>query len=175
MEQQPRDELEFSRLQLEQSIQTYRTGLTVLAQIITVLIIANGTVVGYALTGKTAGFFFIGALFPLLIIFLTRMVGKLFVPAVFTSYSIEKYFDAAGHDCLMTTGISMICSEEFLEKLEKIRRLSQTDARIHALQELDFSILGSRERMAVAALLLLALGQCLVPFALSTLFSWKLF
>jgi hypothetical protein len=57
---------QFLRQQLDQAIQTYRSALTVLVQIMTVLIVANVTVWGYAINYKIAGMIFIGAVFPLL-------------------------------------------------------------------------------------------------------------
>lgn len=163
------------KLQLQESISTYRTGLTVLVQITTVLIVANVTVLGYALSQKSAGILLIGACFPLLIVFLLKMVGKLFIPAIFTAYCAEKELGDQARVSLITTGLFVICSDDFMNHIDRIAATENLDDRVQALRALEFSILGSRERMNLVVLLVFSALQIAAAGALMRFFSWKFF
>lgn len=163
------------KLQLEESISTYRTGLTVLVQITTVLIVANVTVLGYALSQRSAGILLIGACFPLLIVFLLKMVGKLFIPAIFTAYCAEEQLGEQARVSLITTGLFVICSDDFMNRLAHIAATENPGSRVQALRSLEFSILGSRERMNLVVLFMFSALQIVAAAAFMRFFSWKFF
>lgn len=56
---------DLERLQLQQAVETYRAQLSLMVQILTILVIADITLVGYAVTAKSAVIVAIGTAFPL--------------------------------------------------------------------------------------------------------------
>jgi hypothetical protein len=166
---------EFLRQQLGQAIQSYRSALTVLVQIMTVLIIANVTIWGYAINYKTAGLIFIGAIFPLLTIYLFSLVGRLLSPIVFTAYHAEKQMSRESDSSLMRLGISVLSGEKFISQLEKISDMESRPERLEKLRKLNFLILGHRQGIANSILVLISILQLIAPFLLSSLFGWPIF
>ena len=166
---------EFLRQQLDQSIQTYRSGLTVLVQIMTVLIVANVTVWGYAINYQISGIIFIGAIFPLLTIYLIYLVGRLLAPVVFTAYHVEKQLGGESHTYLMRLGISVLSGETFISQMEKIGETESQPAQLEGLRKLNFLILGTRQGIANSILVLISILQLIAPVLLSYFFGWPIF
>lgn len=166
---------EFLRQQLDQSIQTYRSGLTVLVQIMTVLIVANVTVWGYAINYKISGIIFVGAIFPLLSIYLIYLVGRLLTPVVFTAYHVEKQLGRENHDYLMRLGISVLSGEMFISQLETIGEIKSRPEQLERLRKLKFSILGHRQGIANTILVLICILQLIAPVLLSYYVRWPIF
>lgn len=166
---------EFLRQQLDQAIQSYRSALTVLVQIMTVLIVANVTIWGYAINYKTAGLIFIGAIFPLLTIYLFSLVGRLLSPIVFTAYHAEKQLGRASDTALMRLGISVLSGEKFISQLEKISQAAGRTEQLAELRKLKFTILGQRQGIVNAILLAISILQLIAPLLLSYFIGWPIF
>lgn len=168
-------EKEFAKLELQEAINTFRTGLSVLVQIVTVMVVANVSIIGYALSNKISGVIFLGALIPLLIIIITKMVSRLLVPSVYTAYTVEKSFGEAGHECLMRIGLSVLSTAEFLKNFDRIEAEVSLGARAEGLRKLRFSLLGPQQTLIFTVLCLISLLQVLIPFLLTNLFHWQMF
>lgn len=166
---------DFLRQQLDQAIQSYRSALTVLVQIMTVLIVANVTIWGYAINYKTAGLIFIGAIFPLLTIYLFNLVGRLLSPIVFTAYHAEQQLDRESDTSLMRLGISVLSGEKFISQLEKISQVAARPEQLVELRKLKFSILGHQQGFVNAILLAISVLQLIAPFLLSHFMGWPIF
>ena len=166
---------EFLHQQLDQAIQSYRSALTVLVQIMTVLIVANVTIWGYAINYKVAGLIFIGALFPLLTIYLFSLVGRLLSPIVFAAYHTEKQLGRGNGNSLMHLGISILSGEKFILQLEEIGETASRAEQLKKLQKLKFTILGQRQAFVNTILLLLSILQLLAPLLLSYFVGWPIF
>jgi len=67
----------FLIMQYEQAMETFRHGVTSLAQLVTVFVLADITLIGFAIDNQIAGIIFLGALFPIFIINSASVVGKL--------------------------------------------------------------------------------------------------
>ncbi|MFQ5631428.1 MAG: hypothetical protein ACE5I1_21860 [bacterium] len=166
---------EFSLLELQEAINTFRTGLSVLVQIVAVLVVANVTILGYAMSEKITGVIFLGAIIPLLIIIITRIVSNLLVPAVYTAYSIEKHTGENRHDNLMQIGLSVLSSQEFMQKLDQISREDGLAARAENLRALHFSLLGTQKNLIFSVLVFISFIQTLIPIFLSNAPNWRMF
>lgn len=173
--EQTKTQSEFSKLELQEAINTFRTGLSVLVQIVTVLVVANVSILGYAISYKMTGIIFLGALIPLLIIVITRMVSNLLVPAVYTAYAIEKHAGQSQHDNLMQIGITVLSSPDFIQKLDEISQQDGLAARAESLRDLNFSLLGTQKNLIFLILGLISLLQLLIPFILSSIYHWPMF
>mgnify|MGYP005725322691 CR=1 FL=1 len=166
---------EFLRQQLDQAINTYRSGLTVLVQIITILIVANVSVWGYAINYKIAGAAYLGALFPFLVIYLSGLVSRLLKPSIYTAYHAEKELNPGDKDYLMRVGISVISNQEFLNALDEIPNIESYPERVEKIRELKFSILGEQKIIAYTILGVLSLIQGLAPVFLAQTYGWRIF
>ena len=164
----------FITTQLEQSINTFRMGYTVLAQIITILVVANVTIVGYAITNQIAGVMIIGAAFPLLILFIADLSGHLLVPVIFTTFCIEKKYGEEGIEGLMTSGLSVNNGDAILNELSHIYSLQQKQDRVTALRKVKFSMLGNMKKFVYAALLIFSLLEAVTPIILVEFYDWRL-
>ena len=67
---------EIAKLQLQQSIETYRVQMSLLVQICTVLVVADATTVGYAIQQKLAGIIWVGVIFPVTMFLVIRVIFR---------------------------------------------------------------------------------------------------
>ncbi len=169
-------DLEFARLQLEQAIATYQTQLSLLVQIITVLVIADATVVGYAISTQIAGILLVGPLFPLIILVISRIIFKLSLPTIYTAVSIEQKYGSASADWLASTFVSTIISPDYLNRLKTIALIQDPSDRIKQLKNTPApSFKGTGAGITKLMLVLIILGQVIAPFILSSYFGWRIF
>jgi hypothetical protein len=80
---------DFLIVQYEQAMEIFRHGVTSLAQLVTVFVLADITLLGFAIDNQIAGIIFLGALFPIFIMNSASVVGKLLAPTIFTAYYLE--------------------------------------------------------------------------------------
>ncbi|MBN8654968.1 MAG: hypothetical protein J0M11_04460 [Anaerolineae bacterium] len=168
---------EILNLQLTQAMETYRSQLSLLVTIITVLVVANATVVGYALTTQIASIFFIGSLFPIGILVVARIIFGLSLPVIYTAVNIEKnYVNLIDMDWLASTFISVTVAPEYYDKLIQISLMKNRAERIKELRKMPRpSFKGKGRRFIKIALFVVIAGQIIIPFALSAYFGWRLF
>jgi hypothetical protein len=169
-------DLEFARLQLGQAITTYQTQLSLLVQIITILVIADATVVGYAISTQIAGILLIGPLFPIMIFVVSRIIFKLSLPTVYTAVSIEQKYGNTNGDWLASTFVSTTISPDYLNRLKTIASTQDSSERIKQLRSAPApSFKGPGTGITKLALVLIMLGQIIAPFILSSYFGWRMF
>jgi len=137
-------------------METFRHGVTSLAQLVTVFVLADITLIGFAIDNQIAGIIFLGALFPLFIMNSASVVGKLLTPTIFTAYCIEQKCGAEISG-LMHTGLRVNFSREVAHKLAAISAISNIDDQAAQLRRLNISMFGRRkakffdERLAKSA------------------------
>lgn len=168
-------EQEFIKSQFEQSMETYRTQLTLLSQLTAVLVIANATVVGYAISSQKSGILLIGPLFPIMILCIAHSIFRLMVPVIYTAVSLEHKYGAPHIDFLATTFLSISMSTEYVDELKAISMNQDPVERIRQLRGVTRPLLGSGRNIVTTALVLVALGQFIAPVILSLLFKWRFF
>jgi hypothetical protein len=174
--QTSKTEAEFVRLQYQQAIETYRTQLSLLVQIITVLVLADATVAGYAITTQIASVWLIGPLFPIMILVVSVIVFRLMAPILLTAVSIEKRYQADNISWLASTFISAAVSPQYLNQLRDISYITDAEEvtrRLNLLPRPTFSATGSR--FTWIALVVLAAGQVLVALACWLFLGWRLY
>jgi hypothetical protein len=171
---QSNDDAEFIRLQLGHAISTYQSLLTQLVQIITVLVIADATLVGYAISTQIAGVMLIGAFFPIMIIIVQLMVNKRSLPVIYTAVSIENKYKNANIDWLASTFISVTMSREYLNKI-KIADNPDPAKRIDDLMNLPIPLFkGIYSYLMPIALVVITLIQIIIPIVLWH-YGWRMF
>jgi hypothetical protein len=165
---------EFLIVQYEQAMETFRHGVTSLAQLVTVFVLADLTLLGFAIDNQIAGIIFLGALFPIFIMNSASVVGKLLAPTVFTAYCIEQKCGEAISG-LMHTGLRVNLSREVANQLAAISAIENIDEQAAQLRRLDISMFGRRKNLVNFLLILVALIHVLAPLLLiSNRFAWRL-
>jgi hypothetical protein len=163
---------EFSKAQLQQAIETYRTQLTLMVQIQSVLVAGNATVIGLAISSKNAGVFLLGAFFPALIAYMGRGILRLTIPIISTAVSIEDRFGQHDSDTVIKTFLAYAVSPEYVQEVVKTTRTeADWSKRMEHLRLLPLPLLGVTRWI----LLLAFLFQICMPFALTRIFGWKWF
>lgn len=164
---------DFLIVQYEQAMETFRHGVTSLAQLVTVFVLADLTLLGFAIDNQIAGIIFLGALFPIFIMNSASVVGKLLAPTVFTAYCIEQ---KCGEEIsgLMHTGLRVNLSPEVAQKLEAVRAMTSVEAQASQLRKIDISMFGRRKNIVNFLLILVALIHVMAPVLLTSRFSWRL-
>jgi len=165
--------LGFLIMQYEQAMETFRQGVTSLAQLVTVFVLADITLLGFAIDNKIAGIIFLGALFPVFIMNSASVVGKLLAPTIFTAYCIEQKCDAEIGG-LMHTGLRVNLSLEVANKLAAIHAMSNIDDQALQLRRLDISMFGRRKTLINLLLIFVTLIHLMAPILLTSRFAWKL-
>ena len=103
---------EFAAKELELAIGTFREQFSLLIQIATVLVIANVTVGGYAISEKIAGLLFFTALFPFSILFVSSGIRRYMLPIVYTAVAIEHKYGQDEIDWLASTFGKFVLSRQ---------------------------------------------------------------
>lgn len=167
---------EFENLQLAQAMETYRAQLSLLVSIITVLVVANATVVGYAISTQIASIIFIGPLFPIGVLVVTRIIFALSLPVIYTAINIEsKHESAVEVDWLASTFISVVVAPDYYDRLVKICSIGNRDKRIEELRRMPVpSFKGNGGRFVKIVLFIVIIGQIILPIVLSAYFGWRL-
>ncbi len=164
---------EFLIMQYEQAMETFRHGVTSLAQLVTVFVLADITLIGFAIDNQIAGIIFLGALFPLFIMNSASVVGKLLAPTIFTAYCLEQKC-GEGVSGLMHTGLRVNLSSEVAQKLEAVSAMTNVEAQAGQLRKIDISMFGRRKNLVNIVLILVVLIHVMAPMLLTSCFSWKL-
>lgn len=167
-------EPEFVGLQIEQAMETYRTQISLLIQIMIVLVIADVTVVGYSISTQISGILLIGSLFPIMILYAIYTIHRKMLPALYTAVSLEHRYGGSDVDWLASTFLSTTISTEYVATLKTISSIQDPIERIERLRGVPIVFLGSGKGVTRIALILVAIGQVIAPVILSLSFGWRL-
>lgn len=124
-------ENDIAQKQLIEAISTFRTQYTLAIQILSLLVLSNITVLGWAITQKTASIFLLGSIIPLIFILFRIQFFSLTFPIMFSAYSFEKKIGNDSFDWLATTFLYR--REDLIKEFDKIL---QIDNSIHRRQRL---------------------------------------
>ena len=166
---------EFIRLQFEQAVETFRAQFSLYVQGATVLVIANMTLISYAISTQIAGVLLVGPVFPLAVLFSAYAIGKLQLPIAYTAVSLEDRYAAPDVDWLVSTFLATTFSAEYVTRLRSINAIQDPAARVQRLRSVSPQWVGSGKRIGRTLLLLAALGQVVAPFLLIHFFNWRWF
>lgn len=169
---------DFIKSQTEQAITTYGNQINLFVQVITILTLANVTVVGYAISEKIAGIIGIGSFFPLMIIGTAMLANEITLPIIYTAVSLEQKYGSEEMDWVASTFVSTIFSIEYLQKFKEISKISDPSERIRQLKLVKIPIFqkdkGIMRRSSGIAFILFFAVQFILPFILHFWFGWRL-
>ena len=165
---------EFVTLQLEQGYETYRAQFSLLLQGITFLVIADVTLIGYAISSQVAGILLVGIIFPLMALRVIRTANRMMVPIAFSMLSLETKYGGGNHDWLANTFLPAAATSEFLEELKEVTAIEDRAERIAQLRRVPAPFLGRKSKTRLA-FILIVVAQIIAPFVLWLGSGWRLF
>jgi hypothetical protein len=168
-------ETPFVIAQLQQMSESYRLVITLTVQIITVLVLANVTLVGYAMGRSLAGILLIGPIFPLGIITTVYVAGRMGLPLIYTYINLERKYGHDQADWLGRSFFSVFINHRWVERALKIGELPDWSQRFAEMRRLPLPVVGTGKGIIRACLGLVALGQVAAAFILWGFFDWDMF
>lgn len=169
-------ETDFRRQQYTLAVETFRTQLELLVQILTAFVIANVTVIGFAVAGQQAGVLLAGALVPIMMWFVVYGMESFILPIIYTAYTIEVELSPSSETNLVNTFVSIFASAKSLTDLKQAVKDEQASKLRHSgffYRQRSFRLV-SRRRFRYLLVVLCA-GQIASAFFLWHFFGWQLF
>jgi hypothetical protein len=164
---------EIAKLQLQQSLETYRAQMSLLVQISTVLVLADATTVGIAVQQQLAGIIWVGVIFPITIYLIIRTVFRLTLPVLATAVSIEAEYRDTAVLGLMSTFAALAISPVFYERIKVTVAIQPEAARLKALAALRRPSFGGISHTKWMLIVIIA-GQLVTPVLLCQYQHWPL-
>ena len=164
---------DFTKQQVNQAISTFLSQFTILIQVVTILFVANITIVGYAISAKLGGALIVGSFIPLVIIYMMNGLSRYMIPIIFSAVNLEDQLSKDRKLLLFSTFVSFAASPEYLAQLKKIADIRDNHKKMEELHKMKFPMF-ARPRFNLMLMLVSAV-ELVIPFYLSTYHSWKLF
>lgn len=162
---------EFIKLQYQQSFETYRAQFALALQLMTVFVVADITIIGYAISSQISGIFLIGSICPLAILSIAEGSYRYMQPIIYVALLLEDRYSGDEQDGLIATFLSRTTSIEYVSKLRSIISHKNAEERMSKLYRLRGSMFASRRFTTL--LLLITLGHIIIVIILSYAFQWR--
>ena len=166
------DNTEFAHLELAQAIETFRIQFNLLIQILTIFVISDVTVIGYAISSQISGIFFVGAFIPLMMLLVINGAEKYMMVVLYTAVVLESKYGKRNTDWLASTYISVVSSSKLIKRLYEISQIDDYEERIGTLRKQRLAIV--RRTSFRFVLIVIAFAHVIVAFLLSSAFHWRL-
>jgi hypothetical protein len=167
---------EYMRIQLQQSIETYRVQISLLVQICTVLTIADATVVGYAVSQKLAGVIWVGVIFPVSMILATRLILRSTIPVLAIAVGIELKHGDPKVGGLISTFLSTTVSPSLMAHIKNAVVVEEEDVRnrmISKARRESYSFAGGKVMRRIVYIVVIL--QIITPILLWRWGHWNCF
>jgi len=122
--------------EITEALSTYRTQFTLMIQIITVIILANVSLIGFAISSEKKSLFYLAALCPILVLFVRMKSGQLMLPIIYSAYHLEQKLGNRNVNWLATTFIAITFNRSY-KLLQEIDKKETHEERIKALQRIN--------------------------------------
>lgn len=167
--------LDFVRSELALSLDLYKSQLSLATQVITVIVVGDITLTGYALSSLSAGILLVGALFPLMALYQLYRFNKMIKPVIYTAINLELKYGNRDTDWLMSTLMATSVSLNLVNNISKISEEPNLDNRIEKLNKMKINSMGGGKGLVRAGLIFATIAQLIAPIILTLVFKWKLF
>ena len=137
------------------------------------MVLADVTIVGYAITAQIAGVLFVGILCPLMIQFILRGADRRMLPIIYSAVRLEVRYGGDVEDWLATTFLSNAISFEHVAKIKYICSIPDQNERMKQLRQIKGSIFG--EKKVWLFLIIITMGHIIAPVILFLTFQWRFF
>ncbi len=161
-------------LEIKEVFATLRTFLTLFVQALSVLAVANITVIGFAIANKTAGMFLLGALIDFFTLFIFIMMDVRMLSAVY--YRATTLNKRLGKNNLefFTDFFATYYRYSLPQELDNLTKIADAKTRTKKLHQLflpSVKRFSNRYFMFIAAAVL---QLCIIPVLINW-FGWKMF
>ena len=161
----------FVDLQLREALETFRSQFNLAIQILTAFVIADVTVIGFAVSAQIAGVILIGAIVPLIMMIVIAGVERFMRPVLYTVVVLETRYGVGYSDWLASTFLSVVISPDVVEQLKSISRLEEFSDRMEELRRRKLELINRRGfRITLATFAVLHIA---ISILLSAVFRWK--
>ncbi len=164
---------EFVKLQMEQAYETYRTQFSLLTRVLGILLLANITVVAYAVAHQVAGIFVAGLILPIAAAYVLERANRYMVPVLYVAVTLEQRYGDARDPSLASTFVGFA----YPRALERMRKMivSSGSEGAEVLDPNRNDVRVVRGRRLARILLAGEAAQILALLLLPTLFGWRFF
>lgn len=166
---------EFAKLQFQQALDTIRAMNTLQVQIITVLAVANATLLGYSINARMAGMLFVGSIFPAMVLYVIYAVRRVMLPLFYVALSLEERYRSNTMDGLVGALLTATVSPKYVAELKSISASPNQADRMLRLRRSSGPLIGSGKRIGRTTLVVVAVGQIIAALVLSSYYGWRLF
>lgn len=126
---------ELAQKELVEAISTIRTQYTLFTQALSIIIIGNITVIGWAFSNQKSGTMLLGCIFPILSYLLYRTFYRLCLPVVYTAIRFESMLGTDKFDWLATSYLYKNIA--LLKELRKIAAIENQEERFKKLRDIN--------------------------------------
>lgn len=160
---------EFEKIQLEQSMETFRMIQNRLFMVILGLIVANVTIIGFAIEKQKPLIALIGVACYFLMWFYIKVCRRFMSSAITTAMSIEEKYGDKNIEWLVTSSLKKSVNKEVRKKIIDINYLQNQDERLKAIQNLSITgYTGNKYGVQI-----LIFGICLIQIIVTILLAIK--
>jgi hypothetical protein len=128
---------EFEKIQLEQSMETFRMIQDRLFMIILGLIVANVTIIGFAIDKQKPLIALIGIACYILMWFYIKVSRRFINAATITAMSIEEKYGDRSIEWLVTSSLKKTANKDVRNTILNIRKLNNLEDRLNIIQKLS--------------------------------------
>ena len=146
---------ELIKIQYQEGVSTYRTQISLLIQIMTVLVVGDITIIGFAFENKSASLLIIGAIFPATLLIIIKVIKRLMIPIIETCYRIENEYLTKETPRLATS---------YIEKTQLSKRPADF-----------FKLRFTETRIYTYIVIVITIGQIASGIIFSIIFKWSIF
>lgn len=164
----------FVEVEFKELFATQRTFFTLLVQALSVLAVANITVIGYAIANKTAGMLILGAIIDIFTLFIFVMADALLFSSIyFRAISLKK--EIGESDLVFFTDFLATFYHHSLPKeIEQLTEITDIRTRTKKLHRLFLPSIKRFSKRVFIFLTAAILQSLLIPVLINW-FGWKLF
>ena len=158
------------KIEYQQTVETFRTQFVILTQVISLLLIANITVVGYALSVQRASPFLAASVISLVLLLVLHGHASVITPIAYRAIVLEKEH-IYGANSLISVFMSLFYSPDVVPTALKISEIENFDEQIRELRKMAKLF----ARRSLRLLIWIAIiGQILIVPLLIYVFQWSL-
>ncbi len=166
--------IEFERARFEALISSFLSMLKMAVQGITVVSLANISLIGFAINNELAGLLFLGGFVPIIATFLLYLGDLHMLPIIFTAMNIEAKHSEDRSYGVSAALISAVIPVSFT-KLKSVATITGVDEQMSELKKIANPFKNKAKYRIIIALIFLSLSQCIVAALLNQFYEWKLF
>jgi len=165
----------FIEKELELAIETIRIQFSIAINVLTVMVLANITLIGYSFNSQSAGILLLGSILPFIMYKVILSAKKYMVPVAFTAIYLEKEYGEKKDSYIALTFINFILGQKVLNELNEIAALKTHEERMQLLKKINRKYHWTPFGIVSKLIITITLVQLLSPLLFILFLNWKWF